>query len=45
MLKTRIIPCLDVHEGRVVKGVNFVDLIDAGDPVEAAVGGCSLRSQ
>ena len=36
MLKTRIIPCLDVHEGRVVKGVNFVDLIDAGDPVEAA---------
>ena len=36
MLKTRIIPCLDVHAGRVVKGVNFVDLIDAGDPVEAA---------
>ncbi len=36
MLKIRIIPCLDVHEGRVVKGVNFVDLIDAGDPVEAA---------
>ena len=36
MLKTRIIPCLDVHEGRVVKGVNFVDLVDAGDPVEAA---------
>ena len=36
MLKTRIIPCLDVAEGRVVKGVNFVDLIDAGDPVEAA---------
>ncbi|MDV7142646.1 imidazole glycerol phosphate synthase subunit HisF [Tropicimonas sp. TH_r6] len=36
MLKTRIIPCLDVKEGRVVKGVNFVDLIDAGDPVEAA---------
>ncbi len=36
MLKTRIIPCLDVHDGRVVKGVNFVDLIDAGDPVEAA---------
>lgn len=35
-LKARIIPCLDVHEGRVVKGVNFVDLIDAGDPVEAA---------
>ena len=36
MLSTRIIPCLDVHEGRVVKGVNFVDLIDAGDPVEQA---------
>ena len=36
MLKTRIIPCLDVKAGRVVKGVNFVDLIDAGDPVEAA---------
>ena len=30
----RIIPCLDVHNGRVVKGVNFVDLRDAGDPVE-----------
>ncbi len=36
MLKTRIIPCLDVKDGRVVKGVNFVNLIDAGDPVEAA---------
>ena len=36
MLKTRIIPCLDVNEGRVVKGVNFIDLIDAGDPVEQA---------
>ena len=36
MLKTRIIPCLDVVEGRVVKGVNFVNLVDAGDPVEAA---------
>ena len=36
MLKTRIIPCLDVADGRVVKGVNFTDLIDAGDPVEAA---------
>ena len=36
MLKTRIIPCLDVKDGRVVKGINFVDLIDAGDPVEAA---------
>ena len=36
MLKTRIIPCLDVKNGRVVKGVNFVNLVDAGDPVEAA---------
>lgn len=35
-LKVRIIPCLDVDRGRVVKGVNFVDLIDAGDPVEQA---------
>ena len=33
MLKIRIIPCLDVKDGRVVKGVNFIDLIDAGDPV------------
>jgi len=37
MLAKRIIPCLDVTDGRVVKGVNFVDLVDAGDPVEAAV--------
>lgn len=37
MLKTRIIPCLDVKDGRVVKGVQFVDLKDAGDPVEAAI--------
>ena len=37
MLAKRIIPCLDVDEGRVVKGVNFVNLIDAGDPVEQAV--------
>ena len=37
MLAKRIIPCLDVHNGRVVKGVNFVNLIDAGDPVEQAV--------
>ena len=37
MLAKRIIPCLDVTDGRVVKGVNFVDLIDAGDPVECAV--------
>ncbi len=36
MLTVRVIPCLDVKDGRVVKGVNFVDLIDAGDPVEAA---------
>ena len=36
MLKTRVIPCLDVADGRVVKGVNFVDLVDAGDPVESA---------
>ena len=36
MLKARVIPCLDVKDGRVVKGVNFVDLIDAGDPVEQA---------
>ncbi len=36
MLKTRIIPCLDVKDGRVVKGVNFVELIDAGDPVAQA---------
>src|SRR5574339_167426 len=37
MLKKRVIPCLDVHDGRVVKGVRFVDLRDAGDPVEAAL--------
>ncbi len=36
MLKTRLIPCLDVDNGRVVKGINFVDLVDAGDPVEQA---------
>ncbi|MGV8083051.1 MAG: imidazole glycerol phosphate synthase subunit HisF [Coriobacteriia bacterium] len=36
MLMRRVIPCLDVHEGRVVKGVNFVNLRDAGDPVEMA---------
>ena len=35
-LSIRIIPCLDVTDGRVVKGVNFTDLIDAGDPVEMA---------
>lgn len=37
MLKCRVIPCLDVKDGRVVKGVNFVDLRDAGDPVECAI--------
>ena len=37
MLKRRVIPCLDVKDGRVVKGVNFVDLRDAGDPVESAI--------
>ena len=37
MLKIRVIPCLDVKDGRVVKGVNFVNLRDAGDPVEAAI--------
>ncbi len=36
MLTVRVIPCLDVRNGRVVKGVNFVDLVDAGDPVAAA---------
>jgi cyclase len=36
MLKARVIPCLDVKDGRVVKGVNFVDLVDAGDPIEQA---------
>src|ERR1700710_1806989 len=37
MFTMRVIPCLDVKDGRVVKGVNFVDLRDAGDPVEAAI--------
>src|ERR1700719_2822806 len=36
MLKMRVIPCLDVKDGRVVKGVKFLDLVDAGDPVEQA---------
>ena len=36
MLKKRIIPCLDINKGRVVKGINFVNLVDAGDPVEQA---------
>ena len=37
MLKVRVIPCLDVKDGRVFKGINFVDLRDAGDPVAAAI--------
>ena len=37
MLSTRVIPCLDVHNGRTVKGINFNDLVDAGDPVELAM--------
>ena len=37
MLKVRVIPCLDVKDGRVVKGINFVDLVDAGDPVQCAI--------
>src|SRR5512146_2222482 len=37
MFKVRVIPCLDVKDGRVVKGIKFVDLRDAGDPVEAAI--------
>ena len=36
MIKIRIIPCLDVDNGRVVKGINFVNLVDAGDPVKQA---------
>ena len=36
MLKKRIIPCLDIREGRTVKGINFIDIRDAGDPVELA---------
>ena len=44
MLKTRIIPCLDVKDGRVVKGINFVDLVDAGDPVEAAAAYDAARA-
>jgi imidazole glycerol-phosphate synthase subunit HisF len=36
MLKKRIIPCLDIRDGRTVKGVNFIDIQDAGDPVELA---------
>ena len=36
MLKKRIIPCLDIKDGRTVKGINFVDIQDAGDPIELA---------
>ena len=47
MLKKRIIPCLDVKDGRVVKGVNFVNLTDVGDPVDSArayyEAGCDER--
>ena len=38
MLKKRIIPCLDIKNGRTVKGVNFIDIQDAGDPIELAKG-------
>ena len=41
MITKRIIPCLDVKDGRVVKGVNFVNLRDAGDPVECARAYCA----
>ncbi len=44
MLKTRIIPCLDVKDGRVVKGVRFLDLVDAGDPVESATAYDAARA-
>ena len=44
MLAKRIIPCLDIRDGRVVKGVNFVNLIDAGDPVEAARAYNAMRA-
>ena len=44
MFKVRVIPCLDVKDGRVVKGVNFVDLRDAGDPVEAAIAYDAARA-
>lgn len=40
MLTIRVIPCLDIKDGRVVKGINFVDLVDAGDPVQAARAYC-----
>jgi len=44
MLTKRIIPCLDIKDGRTVKGVNFVNLRDAGDPVELAVGRTRFKS-
>src|SRR5260370_42300335 len=44
MFKVRVITCLDVKDGRVVKGVNFVDLRDAGDPVEAAIAYDAARA-
>ena len=44
MLNKRIIPCLDINKGRVVKGVNFVNLIDAGDPVEVAKAYNAMRA-
>ncbi len=42
MITKRVIPCLDIDNGRVVKGVNFVDLIDAGDPVAMGFASLSL---
>ena len=42
MLTKRIIPCLDVKDGRVVKGINFINLVDAGDPVEMMSPGSKL---
>ena len=44
MLAKRIIPCLDIKDGRVVKGINFVGIRDAGDPVEAAVRYCEAKT-
>ena len=41
MAKIKIMPCLDMREGRVVKGVHFVDIADAGDPVECAKAYCA----
>src|SRR5205807_7057531 len=45
MFKVRVIPCLDVKDGRVVKGVKFLDLRDAGDPVAAAIAYDAARSE